>query len=111
MKELPVTIRRSIELLGLFALGMAIVAGKMVVMPLLTAVYISLVLLPCFRFFKKRKIPETISIALSLLIMFITIGLIIWFISSQVGRLLEDLPQIQKNIMIHLNDLSDWIND
>lgn len=111
MKELPVTVRRSVELLGLFALGMAIVAGKMVVMPLLTAVYISLVLLPCFRFFNKRKIPETISIALSLLIMFIIIGLIIWFISSQVGRLLEDLPQIQKNIMIHLNDLSDWIND
>lgn len=111
MKELPVTVRRSIELLGLLALGMAIVAGKMVVMPLLTAVYISLVLLPCFRFFKKKKVPEILSIALSLLIMFISIGLIIWFISSQVGRLLEDLPQIQKNIMIHLNDLSDWIND
>lgn len=109
MKELPITVRRSIELLGLFALGMAIVAGKMVVMPLLTAVYISLVLLPCFRFFKKRKVPETISIALSLLILFITLGLIIWFFSSQVGRLVDDLPQIKQNIMLHLSDLSEWV--
>ena len=110
MKELPVTVRRSIELIGLFALGMAIVAGKMVVMPLLTAVYISLVLLPCFRFFKSRKIPETISIFLSLLIMFIALGLIIWFFSSQVARLVDDFPQIKKNIMLHLTDLSDWIS-
>lgn len=109
MKELPVTVRRSIELLGLFALGMAIVAGKMVVMPLLTAVYISLVLLPCFRYLKKKKIPETISIALSLLLLFITVGLIIWFISFQLGRLVDDLPQIKKNIMLHLSDLSEWI--
>lgn len=110
MKELPVTVRRSIELIGLFTLGMAIVAGKTVLMPLLTAVYISLVLLPCFRFFKKRKVPETISIVLSLLIMFIALGLIIWFFSSQVARLIDDLPQIKKNIMLHLTDLSDWVN-
>ena len=109
MKELPVTVRRSIELIGLFTLGMAIVAGKMVVMPLLTAVYLSLVLLPSFRFFKKRRIPETISIVLSLLLLFTALGLVIWFFSAQVGRLVDDFPQIKKNIMLHLNDLSDWI--
>lgn len=110
MKELPVTVRRSIELIGLYALGMAVISGKMVLMPLLTAAYLSIVLLPCFRFFKKLKIPEIISIVLSLLILFIGLGLLIWFFSAQIGRLINDLPQIKGNVMLHLNHLSEWVN-
>lgn len=110
MKELPITVRRSIELIGLFVLGMALVAGKVVVFPLLTAVYLSILLLPCFRFFRRKKMPETIAISLSLLILFIGIGLIIWFFSAQIGSLVADFPQIKANVLLHLEQLSAWIN-
>jgi predicted PurR-regulated permease PerM len=110
MKELPITVRRAIELIGLFFLATAIAAGKLVIFPLLTAVYLSILLLPCFRFFRRRKVPEAISIVFSLLILFICIGAIVWFFSSQVSRLISDFPEIKKNVMLHLKDLSDWIN-
>lgn len=110
MKELPVTVRRSIEIAGLFVAGLIIVAGKMVIMPLLTAVYISIVLLPVYRFFVRFKIPNTLSIGLALLVLFISVGLIIWFISAQVSSLISDFPQIKQNVLFHLNSLSDWIN-
>ncbi|MDQ2863907.1 MAG: AI-2E family transporter [Bacteroidota bacterium] len=110
MKQLPVTVRRSIEFIGLFFLVTAIASGKLVIFPLLTAVYFSILLLPCVRFFRRRKLPESISIVLSLLIFFICIGVIVWFFSSQVSRLISDFPQIKKNVMLHLKSLSDWIN-
>ena len=110
MMQLPVTVRRSIELAGLFIVGMIIVAGRMVIFPLLTAVYLSIVLLPCVRFFRRRKLPEAISIVLSLFVLFISLGAIIWFFSAQVSRLIADFPEIKENVMLHLNDLSSWIN-
>ena len=110
MKELPVTVRRSIEFIGLFFLATAIAAGKLVIFPLLTAVYFSILLLPCVRFFRRRKLPEVVSIVLSLLIFLICIAAIVWFFSSQVSRLISDFPEIEKNVMLHLKDLSDWIN-
>lgn len=110
MKELPVTVRRSIEIVGLFVVGLIIVSGNMVIMPLLTALYISIVLLPVYRLFVKIKIPNVISIALSLLVLVVGIGLIIWFFSAQLSGLISDFPQIKKNVMLHLHSLSDWIN-
>jgi predicted PurR-regulated permease PerM len=110
MKQLPVTVRRAIEFIGLFFLATAIASGKLVIFPLLTAVYFSILLLPCVRFFRRKKLPESISIVLSLLIFLVCIGLIVWFFSSQVSRLISDFPEIKKNVMLHLNHLSDWIN-
>lgn len=109
MKELPVTVRRSIEIAGLFVVGLIIVAGKLVIMPLLTALYISIVLLPVYRFLVRHRIPNVISIALSLLVLVIGIGLVIWFFSAQLSGLVSDFPQIKKNVMLHLHSLSEWI--
>ncbi len=110
MNELPVTVRRSIEIVGLFVVGLIIVAGKMVVMPLLTALYISIVLLPVYRFLVRYRIPNVIAITLSILMLFIGVGSIIWFFSAQLGGLISDFPQIKENVMLHLHSLSDWIN-
>ena len=110
MKELPITVKRAIELLGLVLLGALIILGKDIIMPLLMAFFISLVLLPVYQFFKKRKVPETLSIFLSILLLVILVVLIGWFFSSQVGNLISDFPQIRKNITTHLNSLSAWIN-
>ncbi|TZF84824.1 AI-2E family transporter [Pedobacter sp. BS3] len=109
MKELPVTVRRSIELLGLCLVGMLIFIGRGVIMPLLMAFFMSLVLLPVSRYLRKKRVPEVLSIVLSILVLAIFVGLIVWFFSGQVGRLIEDFPQIQANVKQHLSNLSAWI--
>jgi predicted PurR-regulated permease PerM len=110
MQAMPTTVRRSIELIGLFVLGTIIVAGTGIIMPLVTAFFLSIVLLPVYRFFRKKKIPEVLSIGLVILMLFVAIGAIVWFFSSQISRLVVDFPQIKKNVMVHLNSLSAWIN-
>jgi predicted PurR-regulated permease PerM len=110
IQNMPLTVRRSVELIGLFVLGTIIVAGSSIIMPLVMAFFLSILLLPVYRFLRKKKIPEILSIALVILLLFIAVGGIIWFFSSQISRLVSDFPQIKENIMVHLNSLSAWIN-
>src|SRR6476620_6120970 len=97
MSILPVTVRRAIELMGLYFLGMIIIVGKDVITPIVMAFFLSLMLLPVHRFFMQKKVPETLSIVISLLMMTIVMGLLIWFVSSKISHLISDFPQIKEN--------------
>lgn len=110
MNQMPVTVKRSIELLGLFLLVALVILGNSIIMPLVMAFFISIVLLPAYRFFRKLKFPNTLAIFLPILLMATFLALIGWFFSSQVARLVSDFPQIQKNVSLHLNSLSGWVN-
>jgi predicted PurR-regulated permease PerM len=111
VKEMPVTVKRAIELVGLFVLGFIVVVANTIVMPLLMAFFFSLMLLPVFRFFKKIKVPEGIAVFLPILLFTIVVAMIIWLFSSQVGSLLDDFPQIQRTVTKHLDNLSIWISE
>jgi predicted PurR-regulated permease PerM len=110
MKEIPVTIKRSIELFGLFLMGALIVIGKIIIMPLLMSFFISIMLLPVCRIFIKRKFPETLAVFLPILFLIIVAALIVWLFYNQTVFLLHDYPKIEKNLTTHLNALSLWIS-
>ena len=108
MQTLPVTVRRSIELLGIYFLGMIIIAGKDIINPLVMAFFLSIMLLPLYRGLRKLKLPEMLAISVSLMVLIIILAFIIWFFSSQITRLVSDFPQIKSNIKVHLHSLSSW---
>lgn len=110
MKYMPLTVRRSIELLGLCALGLIIVLGQSVIMPLLMAFFIAVLLLPMFRWFRKYKVPEVIAIVLCIFLFFLVIALIAFFLSWQIGGFVSDIDTIKKNLSVHWDNLSTWIN-
>ena len=107
--SLPVTVRRSIELIGLYFLGVIIIAGKNIITPLLMAFFLAIMLLPIYRFLKRKRLPETACIALSILVLIIALGGLIYFFSTQVSNLAADFPRIKQNVSIHLNSLQTWI--
>ncbi|MCS3797348.1 AI-2E family transporter [Niastella sp. OAS944] len=110
MKEMPLAIRRSIEILGLFIFGCIIVIGKIVIMPLLMSFFISIMLMPVYRFFRNRKLPEVLAVFLPIFFIIIVVALIVWLFYNQTSFLLHDYPKIEKNLTIHLNALSLWIS-
>jgi len=110
MSTLPLTVRRAIELMGLYFLGMIIIVGKDVITPLVMAFFLSMMLLPLHRFLVRKRVPESLSIFISLLVLIIIMGLLIWFFSSQISHLVSDFPQIKRNVQAHLNSLSLWID-
>ena len=109
MNSLPLTVRRAIEVMGIYFLGMIVIVGKDVINPLVMAFFLAVMILPVFRWLKRRKVPETLSIVLSLLIIVIIVGLVVWFFSSQISRLVADFPQIRANVTAHLNSFSSWL--
>ena len=108
--KLPLTVRRSIELLGLYLIGALIVVGKNIIMPVLMAFFISIMLLPVYRLLKKKKFPESLAIFLSILLVAVIAAGLVWFFSSQIKGLVADFPEIQNNVSLHLTALSNWIN-
>lgn len=110
MKELPLTVKRSIELLGLcLCIGIFAIASD-IIMPVIMAFFISILLLPIYRFLRRYKFPEALAIVLPILLVFIFIAGIIWFFSAQIGILVNDFPQIKANVAKHLQSLQEWIS-
>lgn len=110
MSHLPLTVRRSIELMGLcFLLALFSVAHS-IIMPLLMAFFISLMLLPLFRFFRRIRMPELVAIALAIVIAVLIILSILTFFSLQIASLVKDFPMLEKNLNAHWSTLSSWIN-
>lgn len=109
--KLPLTVRRAVELIGLYFLGTIIFIGRDVITPLVMAFFLSIILLPAYRFLRKRRLPEGLSIALSLLLLVVLLVLIVWFFTSQISNLIADFPQIKENVKIHLNNLSAWVGN
>lgn len=110
MKEMPITVRRSIELLGLCAVGLLVVTGRDVIMPLLIAFFIALLMMPMLRWLKRYKVPEVIAIVLCIIAFFLVIAGIIAFLSHQIGGLVSDIDAIKANATSHWNKLSSWIS-
>lgn len=110
MNSLPITVRRSIELLGLCLLICVFYIASDIIMPLLTAFFLCLVLLPMYRFFRRIKIPEVIAIVLVILAASLVIVGILTFFSFQVANLVKDFPQLEKNLNQHWKILSGWVN-
>lgn len=111
MQSLPLTVKRSIELMGLVVLAMVIIEGHQIIMPLLMAFFMSVVLLPVFRFLKRKKFPELLAIFCALLVMVTITAAIIFFIYSQVRPVVDDFPAIQATTMKHIDDLSTWLSE
>lgn len=111
MKDMPLTVKRSLELLGIFLIGAILVIGQDIIMPILMAFFISIMLLPIFRFLRKKKVPEIIAIVLPILLVAIFVAGIVWFFSAQIGILAADFPQIKANVNTHLKSLSEWFSN
>lgn len=106
---MPLTVRRAIEVMGLYFLGTIIIVAKDIITPLLMAFFLAIMLLPVYRFLRNRaKFGEVGSIILSLFLLILVLGGLIWFFSSQIGRVVQDFPQIRENVTLHLNNLSHW---
>jgi len=110
MNQMPSTVKRAIELVGLFTAGAVVVLGQMIIMPLVLAFFLSVLLMPVFRLLRKLRTPEIMAIALSIVCLAAFAALVGWLFYSQVSSLLEDFPLIQKNTTVHLDNLSAWVS-
>lgn len=110
IQKLPLTVIRSIELLGLVLLAAVIIHLQNIIMPMLMALIASIALLPIYRFLVRKKIPNSISIFLIVVLMITVLTLIVLFITSQLKPLVYNFASIKLNITNHINRISSWVS-
>ncbi|BAV08545.1 Predicted PurR-regulated permease PerM [Filimonas lacunae] len=107
---LPLTVRRSIEMLGLFLVGALVMLASDVIMPIILSFFLALVLLPVCRFLDRLKVPRAISIVLAIILLVIVVGFFGWLFFMQINKLIIDFPTIKANMTQHVNHLSEWVD-
>lgn len=110
MREMPLSVKRSVELIGLSLCITIVSIASDIIMPVIMAFFISILLLPIYRFLRRYRFPEVLAIILPILLVFIILAGIIWFFSAQVALLVNDFPQIKENVAKHLQSLQQWVS-
>jgi len=110
-QKLPLTVKRSIELLGLVLLAFVIIHLQSIIMPILMALVASIALLPVYRFLIRKKTPNGIAIFLTMLLMIIILSLIVFFITTQLKPLIYNFSAIRENVLNHINGISIWLTN
>lgn len=109
---LPFYIKLASVLFSLFAIGYLVILGKEVLSPLVFSCLFSILLLPLAAFLEnKLRLPRSAASMTSVLLLLAVIGLVLYFIGSQISDLAKDWPQLQAQINKSLYDFRGWVSD
>ncbi len=109
-KQLPFYIQFTFKLLLLFLLGIIIIYGKDIIVPLVFSILLSILLLPVTNFLsQKLRFPNILANLTSVIFALAIIAFLIYFFSHQIARFLNDIPSIREHLEKHYDTLQHWI--
>ncbi len=107
----PFHTKLTMVLVGLIALGYLSILGKEVLSPLLFALLFSMVLLPLAVFLEKKlKFKRSAASGLSVILMIVFVGLVLYMVGSQITDLASDWPQFKEQLTQSMQQFSHWIS-
>jgi putative permease len=102
--------RLSLILIGIMALGFVIVQGKEILDPLMFGFLFAILLLPVSSFFEQKlRMPRSASSFLAIILLVAFVSGVLYLVGSQISRLMDDWPMLQKQIAESLNNVYGWI--
>ncbi|MFC6999859.1 AI-2E family transporter [Rufibacter roseus] len=108
--KFPNYFKYTVILLGLFLLLYFLQTFKSVLIPVSFAGLFSLLLLPLTQSLEK-KMPRPLSITLSLIIVIIILGLLVWFLSAQIASFSSELTEINAKLSLLINKFQLYLQD
>ncbi|QCR21690.1 AI-2E family transporter [Pontibacter sp. SGAir0037] len=107
--KLPGYFKYVIILLGLILLIYILQTFKAIFMPLAFAMLFALLLLPMTRDLEKWRVPRALAILCSLIVVIVVLGLVVWFLSSQLVSLTSELETIGNNFDMLLMRVQEFL--
>ncbi|MEJ7610148.1 MAG: AI-2E family transporter [Ferruginibacter sp.] len=109
-KQLPFYIRFTLKLIMITLLGVILIYGKTLFVPLAFSILLAILLLPVTNFLERRILfPKALANISSVMIAMTVIGTLIWFLSHQIATFLKDIPALRANLEVHYETLQHWI--
>ena len=124
--HLPFYLKISQILLGLTAFFFVMYIGQDIILPIIYSILIAVLLNPFVNFLCRYKCNRVLAILLAILLAFILVTATIYFITSQVIKFGDNLPQLKgrfnlvyqhairwvsDNLNISTTRINNWIND
>lgn len=108
-KSSPFYLKLTLVLLMLFVIGGLIFIGQDIIIPLAFAILLAVLLLPFNTYLEKKRVPRVLAIIISLTLSVVFIAGVVYFLSSQIARFMNDVPAIKEHLSGHAKTLQSWI--
>jgi predicted PurR-regulated permease PerM len=109
--ESPFYLRFGLSMLGLGLLALAIYLGRTILVPFFFSIMLGSLLLPFVKLLQRHRFSKVLSISIALILSVIVIGSLVYFLSTQIGSFLEDIPALQKRFNQLLWSAQQWVRD
>lgn len=106
---LPFYAKFSFNLLTIVLLGAIIFLGQDILMPLCFSIVLAFLLLPVNKWLVKIGLPQVPAMIISILVAVLVIASIVYFLSTQIGQFIDDLPKIRRNLDRHIHTVQQWV--
>ncbi|WP_071781138.1 AI-2E family transporter [Adhaeribacter aquaticus] len=107
--KLPNYFKYTVVLLGIILLVWLLQAFQSFLVPLCFSMLFALLLLPLCERMERLKIPRSLSIVLAITIVFLVVGLLIWFLSHQLMSFSEELSNITDKLMVFFDNAQQFL--
>jgi predicted PurR-regulated permease PerM len=108
-KSSPFYLKITLVLLMLSVIGGLIFIGQDIIIPLAFSILLAVLLLPFNTYLEKKRVPRVLAIIISLTVSIVFIGGVVYFLSSQIARFMNDVPAIKEHLSGHVKTLQSWI--
>jgi predicted PurR-regulated permease PerM len=109
--KVPIYIRLSMIIIGILATLYILSVGSEVIVPLIFALFISILLNPIVNFLQKKKVPKLIAISIALLLAIIFVTILIGVISAQFTLVAKTYPALKTKLNHTISDNISWFAD
>lgn len=103
--------RLSFNLISVCLIGVIIIYGKAIVVPLALAILLANLLLPVVRFLTRYRFNRPFSILVPLITAILLTATVVFFLSNQVATFVDDLPALSAKGSELIAGLQKWIDE
>jgi predicted PurR-regulated permease PerM len=110
-RETPFYLRFGVTILSLGVLAAGLYFGRGIVLPFFFGILLAILLLPLTKFLQRWHFGKILSIAIPILSAMIVIGVIVYFLSAQIGSFVADFPTLEKRFNELLWTAQKWVQE
>jgi predicted PurR-regulated permease PerM len=108
----PFYIRLCLNLISICLLGVIVIYGKSIVVPLALAILFANLLLPITRWLSAKGIKNRpLSILIPLVSAIIVVATVIFLLSTQVANFIDDLPTLSEKGAKLIDNFQQWVDE
>jgi predicted PurR-regulated permease PerM len=109
--KLPFYVKSSMILISISIIMGMIYIGHSIILPFAFAMILTILLDPINQFLQRKRFPPLLSITITVVCAVLIVGLIFYFITTQLALISEAFPQFKTKILSLITQLQGWMED